>query len=105
MPGVNVIYDSGKFSWVYTPPTPNPYPATELRLKWGTSPGVYPNQKVFGITTLGADVRAVLPAGSSGQFYAQAAVWNGVKEGPFSTEVPFVLSDGEAGGSITFSIG
>lgn len=105
MAGVNVIYDSGKFSWKYTPPaTPQGPAATELRLKWGTNQGVYPNVKTYGVATLGDDVKNVLPAGSLGQYYAIMAVWNGTKEGPVSTEVPFVLNDGAAGGTITFTI-
>ena len=104
MAGNNVIYDTGKFSWLYTPPVvPAPNPATELRLKWGTT-ATPTNVKVCALSTVQAYVRDVLPAGSNGQFYAQIAVWNGVKEGPVSPVVPFVLSDGTAGGEISFTV-
>jgi hypothetical protein len=105
MAGPNVIYASGKFSWSYAPVLPDPWPATELRLKWGTAPGVYPNQKVYAPTTTGADVNTVLPVGSGGQFYARLYPANATKEGTGSTEVPFVLGDGSPNGSLTFSIG
>ncbi len=102
MPGLTVIYDVGKFSWTYTP---GATPATELRLKWGTAPGVYPNVKVYGIATVGADVSTVLPDGSKGQFYAKLVAANLKGEGVASAELPFAVSDGLPDGSLTFSIG
>ena len=102
MAGPNVVYDSGKFSWTYTPGS---WPATELRLKWGTAPGVYPNVKVYGPATVGADVKTVLPAGSTGQFYAKLVAATSIKEGVASAEVPFVCGDGSPDGVITFTVG
>ena len=102
MAGVNIIYDEAKFSWAYTPGT---IPATELRLKWGTQTNTYPNVKVFGPTTTGADVDTVLPAGSKGQFYAKMVLANAKGEGAASAEVPFVCTDGLPDGSISFNIG
>lgn len=104
MAGPNVIYTSGQFTWSYTPPSPNPFPATEFHLKWGTTSGAYPSQKVYPMTSTGAAVKDVLPVTSSGQFYAKLVVANANGEGAGSAEVPFVLSDGLPGGSVTFSV-
>jgi hypothetical protein len=101
MAGVNVLYDDGKFTWAYTAGTT---PATELRLKWGTVSGVYPNQKVYPANTIGANVKDVLPTGSKGQFYAKMVSANAKGEGVASAELPFVVGDGLPDGSLTFSI-
>jgi outer membrane lipoprotein-sorting protein len=101
MAGVNVLYDDGKFTWAYTAGTT---PATELRLKWGTGSGMYPNQKIFAPSTTGANVRDVLPAGTKGQLYAKLVSANAKGEGVASAELPFVVGDGLPDGSLTFSI-
>lgn len=102
MAGVQVVYDNGKFAWTYMPGVT---PATELRLKVGTSPGVYPIVKAYGPATTGANVSTVLPAGSTGQFYAKLVTANSTKEGVASAELPFVCGDGSPDGSLNFSIG
>lgn len=102
MAGVNVVYDEAKFNWTFTQGS---IPATELRLKWGTSAGVYTNQKVYPAASGQANVNTVLPAGSQGQFYAIMVSANAKGEGSKSSEVPFVCTDGLPDGIISFSIG
>ena len=102
MAGPIVDYDAGKFTWAYTAGS---VPATELRLKWGTAPNTYPNQKVYAPATTGADVHDVLAAGSKGQFYAILVSANAKGEGVKSGEVPFLVTDGLPDGSLSLSVG
>ena len=101
MAGVVITYAAGRFSWTFTQGS---VPATELRLKWGTSPGVYTQQKVYGVSTTGAAVNTVLPAGSVGQFYSVMVAAHATGEGVPSAEVPFVLSAGPPNGTWVFRV-
>jgi len=101
MAGPNVVYDEGVFTYTYAQGVS---PATELRLKWGTVTGVYPNQKVLPVANGTAKVNTVLPAGSLGQFFAKLVAANAKGEGSASAEVPFVVVTGLPDGVLTFAV-
>jgi hypothetical protein len=100
MAGQNVIFETAKFIMA---DTPGSVPATELRLKWGTAPGVYPNTKVYPAVGGQDLIKNVLPG--PGQYYAILVEANSIGEGSKTPELPFVAGSGLPNGSLTFSIG
>ncbi len=83
-PGVGPDCD---FPW--TDPNNDPLNINGYNVRWGTSPGLYPNVvdvgKVFTATcsTLGITV--------FGQYHAVIVAYNATGEGPASADSPFVL--------------
>jgi hypothetical protein len=100
MAGVNVIYETAKFTWSVTGSTVQP---TEWHLKWGTASGNYPNTKIYPVATLTDLLHNVVPG--PGQYYAQLVAANSVGEGVKSNELPFVAGSGLPDGLLTFSVG
>ena len=101
MAGPNVIFETAKFTMTYAQGS---VPATELRLKWGTSPGTYPNAKTY---PMAASQQALVSSVVSGpgQYYAILVAANAVGEGARSPECPFVAASGLPDGSVSLSIG
>lgn len=101
MAGSTVIFETAKFTMGYTSGS---VPATELRLKWGTVSGSYPNTKVYPVSaSQQALVNTVVP--NPGQYYAILVAANAVGEGSKSAELPFVAASGVPDGSVALSIG
>ena len=88
MAGNVVWYDKGTVRWVYGGGNP---PGTGLQLRLGQAPGQYAVVKDYPCVSGAVAVSAVLPAGSTGQWYAKIVEKMGAVDAASSPEVPFVL--------------